>query len=548
MDQNFRSWLGLLGVVALAASCGVPAEGTGEIDSDLTGATLVRCSNLTVQRGSIGAGQTESGLATRDLSGTADSWNQYVEFFPSTRAVCTYTLPSSITASSVTSMVLKVNYRGPTRAVMPWSFSVLNNATQAFVPVGDNAFAASWTWTVGRLPVPLSANVVSSNRTIQVQYSTESSVDSSQLDQMVLLVSTTSTDAGTSSVPPPSPAPSPTPSPADTSAPSVPSGLTASAASSSSIQLAWSAATDNVGVTGYLVFRGTNQIASLSGASLGYTDLGLTASTGYSYTVKARDAAGNTSLASASASATTAAASAPASVNTGTVIPLYTDPSTWGTLIQAKQNHPSVPVIAIVDQTDQGPPATCDSNWNQGITSLQAAGITVIAYVDTVYTQVTAAETKSRIDKWKQCYPSLQGVMFDEMQNVDSAQAYYKDVSDYAKSQGMGLTVGNAGTDVPESFFGGTTTDVIFIDEFSGLRSASIYSVYAPHRDQAAVIPYGVPAMAGNNASMSDATRQWVRTVKQSCKYIYVTNDGGANPWDTLSTYFEDLLVTLAEP
>ena len=69
----------------------------------------------------------------------------------------------------------------------------------------------------------------------------------------------------------------------DTQAPSTPTNLTATAISPSAIALAWSAATDNVGVAGYHVFRGGSNIANVSATS--YTDQGLTASTLYSYTV-----------------------------------------------------------------------------------------------------------------------------------------------------------------------------------------------------------------------------------------------------------------------
>ncbi|MGZ8187296.1 MAG: fibronectin type III domain-containing protein, partial [Methylosarcina sp.] len=90
---------------------------------------------------------------------------------------------------------------------------------------------------------------------------------------------------------------------ADTTAPTVPSGLAATALSSSEISLTWSAATDAVGVQGYKVYRNGVQIASVSSTS--FADSGLTAATAYAYTVSAYDAAGNTSAQSASVSATT---------------------------------------------------------------------------------------------------------------------------------------------------------------------------------------------------------------------------------------------------
>ncbi len=103
----------------------------------------------------------------------------------------------------------------------------------------------------------------------------------------------------------------------DITAPSVPSGLTATAASSSQINLAWTASTDDFGVTGYKIFRDGTQVGT--SATPSFPDTGLTPSTTYSYTVSAYDAAGNTSNQSTAASATTNAPpdTTPPSIPTG---------------------------------------------------------------------------------------------------------------------------------------------------------------------------------------------------------------------------------------
>lgn len=92
------------------------------------------------------------------------------------------------------------------------------------------------------------------------------------------------------------PAPPSTTTPADTMAPTVPTALNYADTSATSITLVWRAATDNVGVTGYLVYRGTQLLGSTT--DLTFTDNNLTPSTAYSYTIKAQDAAGNVSAAS----------------------------------------------------------------------------------------------------------------------------------------------------------------------------------------------------------------------------------------------------------
>jgi chitodextrinase len=90
----------------------------------------------------------------------------------------------------------------------------------------------------------------------------------------------------------------------DKSPPSQVTGLRSTGVTATQVSLAWNASTDNVGVTGYLVLRNGTQVGTTS--SLAYTDSVLSPSTQYSYTLKAKDAAGNTSTASAALSVTTA--------------------------------------------------------------------------------------------------------------------------------------------------------------------------------------------------------------------------------------------------
>jgi len=98
----------------------------------------------------------------------------------------------------------------------------------------------------------------------------------------------------------------------DTQAPTAPTGLVASAGSPTQVDLTWTASTDDVAVTNYLIYRGGSLIATLGATSTTYSDTTVSANSTYSYTVKARDGAGNTSAASNTANVTTpAAGSAP---------------------------------------------------------------------------------------------------------------------------------------------------------------------------------------------------------------------------------------------
>ena len=98
----------------------------------------------------------------------------------------------------------------------------------------------------------------------------------------------------------------------DTTRPTAPTGLTATAVGPTRINLGWTASTDNVGVTGYRVERcqgtGCTTFAQIgTPTATTYSDTGLSPSTTYRYRVRAVDAAGNLSTYSNIATATTPA-------------------------------------------------------------------------------------------------------------------------------------------------------------------------------------------------------------------------------------------------
>ena len=94
-----------------------------------------------------------------------------------------------------------------------------------------------------------------------------------------------------------------TPPIVDTQAPTTPTNLKAEGTTQNRTNLSWNASTDNVGVTGYLVYKGNSLITTLT--TTVYTATDLTAETAYTFTIKAKDAAGNISSASNVVSVTT---------------------------------------------------------------------------------------------------------------------------------------------------------------------------------------------------------------------------------------------------
>lgn len=130
---------------------------------------------------------------------------------------------------------------------------------------------------------------------------------------------------------------------ADTQAPTVPGNLRVKGApSSASITLAWDAATDNVGVTGYKVYQGTTLSATVSGSLTEHTVTGLSPSTSYTFTIRAVDAAGNESAASNTVTATTTAPPAVQPWAPNTAYTAGTKVSYNGNVYECRQSHTSL--------------------------------------------------------------------------------------------------------------------------------------------------------------------------------------------------------------
>ena len=242
------------------------------------------------------------------------------------------------------------------------------------------------------------------------------------------------------------------------------------------------------------------------------------------------------SKASTGGSITTGGTSAAGTQSAGaTIVPLYSYPteSPWSAIASAKLAHPSVTVIAIAN-VDNGPGTAVDSAFTSGIRALTTAGIVVIGYVYTSYGARAAATVKADIDAWRRFYPTLNGIFFDEESNTTGGDTDDRDLGTYVKSNGMTLTVGNPGTDTGSAYI--NALDVTFIYESAGLPSTTMLANWGSSYSlkRVGVIPYAA------NLDLA-----WVQRARSAVGYIYVTNDDLPNPWDTLPSYFANLLAAL---
>ena len=159
-----------------------------------------------------------------------------------------------------------------------------------------------------------------------------------------------------------------------------------------------------------------------------------------------------------------------------------------------------------------------------------------MAYVATNYGAKSADTVKSEIDKYKSWYTLIDGIFFDEMAYDDNSQyvTYYKTVSSYAK--GLAKTVGNPGTDTKQTYIGSVDTIVIYETD-KGFPTETQFGGW--HKNYTlsnfAIMPYNLHTLDQNK----------VTEAKKFVKYIYVTDDKLPNPWDTISSYINELFALL---
>ena len=182
----------------------------------------------------------------------------------------------------------------------------------------------------------------------------------------------------------------------DTTAPTIPANLTATAVSSSQIDLSWDASADDVGVTGYNIYRCAGSCTPTTflttSTTNSYSDTGLTAGTTYTYTVSAYDAAGNESGEPGGVSAATLAdnviyatsceqADVQAAIDSAVDGDTVTVPAGECTWITSVQNTPSVSIAKSIVLRGAGIDLTVitdstDNEWNGNEVGIYVTGVT----------------------------------------------------------------------------------------------------------------------------------------------------------------------------
>lgn len=175
----------------------------------------------------------------------------------------------------------------------------------------------------------------------------------------------------------------------DTIKPTASTNLSATPASPTAVSLSWTAATDNIGVTGYLVQRNGVVIKDTLSTATTFSDTTAMASTTYTYNVVAYDGAKNPSPASNTATATTPAPPAPVDTT-----PPPAPANLSAVISPTTSNQVNLSWLAVTD-----PSGIKGYNIYRGTTKLNTTPVTTTTYGDgTVAAGTSYSYTVSAVD------------------------------------------------------------------------------------------------------------------------------------------------------
>jgi hypothetical protein len=231
---------------------------------------------------------------------------------------------------------------------------------------------------------------------------------------------------------------------------------------------------------------------------------------------------------------------------TGVYIPMYFAPTPdkqpfYDRVIAAKIAHPSVPIVAAINPAS-GPGSFFNQGFFDATNSLDMAGVTVIGYTPTKYGARPIADVKADIDKYVAWYPGVSGLMLDEFANSAGYETYYTELNAYAKSHGLVLVVGNAGTSPPESYVG--TVDVIGITEGHGYMPTT-WLQHCVNCNDGWQYTYDKNDFRFSRYAIATLDEAFVHEASKWVGLFYLTDGISPSRWTELPPYFETLVAML---
>ena len=225
----------------------------------------------------------------------------------------------------------------------------------------------------------------------------------------------------------------------------------------------------------------------------------------------------------------------------GIVVPAYFYPSPGSAWNQLTAAASRVPITAILNP-NSGPGTSVDPNYGAAVDQLRAAGGKVLGYVHTSYAARPLADVEAEIDAYHRWY-HIDGIFIDEMTSDANAGHlhYYEQIDHFVHhEQHHWIDVGNPGVNVPRSYINHAADEFVLFENGSGYDTYTppAYQARRPARDFVNLL-YNVPTAAAMQADVSLA-------VSRHTGSIFITDDTLPNPYDTLPSYWNQLVDAVA--
>lgn len=232
-------------------------------------------------------------------------------------------------------------------------------------------------------------------------------------------------------------------------------------------------------------------------------------------------------------------------VDLGILIPLYSYPNWWqpSTYLwpQVAQAGARVPITAIIDPAN-GPGANFPNiDYQHGLADLAASGVKMVGYVYTSYGTRSNALVKGDIDQYTNS-PFISGIFVDETASGTNKLAYYQDLYTYIHARTNFTTViVNPGIQIAQEYISRPAADTAVIFEYDTGWTNYVPDVYVTNypASRFSMLVYGCAGAETMRTNVDLA-------VQRNVGWVYVTDDILANPWDTIPSYWSNLVDHVA--
>ena len=286
-----------------------------------------------------------------------------------------------------------------------------------------------------------------------------------------------------------------------------------------------------------------------------------------------------------------------ATSSTGVIVPIYCGPYNndtnigtcsngtsscptssfcWQPLVNAKNNHPHVPMFAVINPNN-GPPASNDTYVAKGVVALKNAGIVVLGYIDTCAgsttcngNQKTVAQVESEVDTYYNDYKTsgLQGILLDDVLNyvtkssdcTNNEQQCFQTITNYIHNKSLTYSYGNtAGNPITSTWVNSGTFDILNIFENQGgtnIPAISDLQTDTYTTSTSAFDKHNFSFAVYGQCSLPDSN--FIGNSSNFVGLLYFTDAAGAvgttchstdnNPYDRIASYLSPLVNYLDKP